>query len=77
MQINLYEMMKLIAAFAVAGTCLLLLSCGSQVENASPSDFVDGVAKALENGGDVGLSAFEWTREPSAYSFDGQQPDAE
>ncbi|MBP5539632.1 MAG: DUF1349 domain-containing protein, partial [Bacteroidales bacterium] len=64
--------MKLSNSFAVTGLCLLLLSCGSQTPKPSPSDFVDGVSTALENDGEVDLTAFEWTREPAAFSIDGQ-----
>ena len=65
-------MMKLSNSFAFTCLCLLLLSCGSQTTTSSPSDFVDGVATALENDGNVDLTAFEWTREPAAFSIDGQ-----
>ena len=34
-----------------------MLSCGNQPETSSPSDFVDGVATALQNGGNVDLNA--------------------
>ena len=67
-----YNMIKLSNSFAVTGLCLLLLSCGSQTPKPSPSDFVDGVSTALENGGEVDLTAFQWTREPAAFSIDGQ-----
>ena len=65
-------MMKLSNSFAFTCLCLLLLSCGSQTTTSSPSDFVDGVATALENDGNVDLTAFEWTREPGAFFIDGQ-----
>ena len=64
--------MKLSRILAFAGLCSLLLSCGSQPTTSSPADFVDGVAAALENGGDVDLAAFQWTREPAAFSIDGK-----
>ena len=65
-------MMKLTKPFAFLCLCLFLFSCGSQAEKSAPSDFVDGVAAALENGGNVDLAAFQWTREPAAFSIDGQ-----
>ena len=65
-------MMKLLKAFALAGACLLISSCQNQPATSSLACFVDGVATALENGGEVDLTAFQWTREPAAYSIDGQ-----
>ncbi len=53
--------MKLFNSFALTCICLLLLSCGGQTTTSSPSDFVDGVATALQNGGNVDLNAFQWT----------------
>ncbi len=67
---NLFKMMKLLKAFVLVGTCLSLLSCHNQATHSSPA-FIDGVAKALENGGKVDLTAFQWTREPAAYSING------
>ena len=64
--------MKLTKPFAFICLCLFLFSCGGQAEKAAPADFVDGVATALENGGDVDLTAFQWTREPAAFSIDGK-----
>ena len=64
--------MKLTKPFAFLCLCLFLFSCGSQAEKSAPSVFVDGVAAALENGGNVDLTAFQWTREPAAFSIDGQ-----
>ena len=69
---NLSKKMKLINAFALTGACLLLLSCRNQTSKISGTIFVDGVAKAMENGGELDLTAFQWTREPAAYSIDGQ-----
>ena len=65
-------MKNLSRSFAITCICLFLLSCGSQTTTSLPSSFVDGVTTALENGGDVDLTAFEWTREPAAFSIDGQ-----
>ena len=65
-------MMKLSNTLAFTCLCLFLFSCGNQPETSSPSDFVDGVAAALQNGGKVDLTAFQWTREPAACSIDGQ-----
>ena len=62
-------MMKLSNSFAITSICLFLLSCGGQPTTSSPTDFVDGVATALENGGEVDLAAFQWTREPAAFSM--------
>ena len=70
-------MMKLSDSFAIACFCFFLFACGNPATTSSPTDFVDGVAAALQNGGNVDLTAFEWTREPAAFSIDGQQPDAE
>ncbi len=53
--------MKLSHTFAFTCLCLFLFSCGNQPETSSPSDFVDGVATALQNGGNVDLNAFQWT----------------
>ena len=53
--------MKLSHAFAFTCLCLFLFSCGNQPATSSPSDFVDGVATALQNGGNVDLNAFQWT----------------
>ena len=64
--------MKLIKTFALTGIFLLLLSCHNQTPKMPGGDFIDGVAKAMENGGELDLSAFQWTREPLACSIDGQ-----
>ena len=53
--------MKLFNTFAITCICLFMFSCGSQPTTSSPSDFVDGVATALQNGGNVDLNAFQWT----------------
>lgn len=58
--------MKLFNTFAITCICLFLFSCGSQTTTSSPADFVDVVATALQNGGNIDLTAFEWTREPAA-----------
>ena len=63
--------MKLFKAISVIGACLLAFSCGNPAQNAADVDFVDGVTVAMVNGGEVDLSAFQWTREPGAYSIDG------
>ena len=65
-------MKNLFDSLAFTCLCLFLFSCGSQTTTSSPSDFVDGVTSALQNGGDVDLTAFQWTREPAAFSMDGQ-----
>ena len=65
-------MMKPAHSFAFTCLCLFLFSCGNPATTPAPSDFVDGVATALENGGNVDLNAFQWTREPAAFSIDGQ-----
>ena len=65
-------MIKRSNSLAITCICLFLFSCGSQPTTSSPDDFVDGVATALQNGGNVDLTAFEWTREPAAFSIDGQ-----
>ena len=54
-------MMKRSNSFALTCLCFLMLSCGSQPTTSAPSDFVDGVATALQNGGNVDLNAFQWT----------------
>jgi regulation of enolase protein 1 (concanavalin A-like superfamily) len=69
---DLYDMMKLSNFFTFTCICFFLISCGNPTTTSSPADFVDGVATALENGGEVDLTAFECTREPAAYSVDGQ-----
>ena len=48
-------MKKLSNSFVFTCLCLFLFSCGSQTTTSSPSDFVDGVATALQNGGNVDL----------------------
>ena len=65
-------MMKLSSTVAITCVCLFLFSCGNQATTPSPAVFVDDVATALENGGKVDLTAFQWTREPAAFSIDGQ-----
>ena len=65
-------MMNSIKALAVTGTCLLLLSCGNKTDNTAQPDFLDGVTQAMEKGGNVDLTAFQWTREPASYSIEGQ-----
>ena len=64
-------MNKLMKTLAWTGACLVAFSCGNTATQSADDNFVDSVKAALENGGEVDLSAFEWTREPAAYSIDG------
>ena len=64
--------MNSVKTLAIAGICLLLLSCGNQAVKPAQSEFVDGVAQAIEKGGNVDLTAFQWTREPASWSIEGQ-----
>ena len=48
-------MKKLSNSFVFTCLCLFLFSCGSHTTTSSPSDFVDGVTSALQNGGNVDL----------------------
>ena len=63
--------MNLFKFFVLASSCLFLVSCGSQPGKSSETGFVDSVASAMENGGELDLAAFQWTREPAAYSIEG------
>ena len=64
-------MMKLVKPFAIPVLCLMALSCGQPAHDNSEDDFIDAVASALANGGQIDLSALEWTREPGAYAVKG------
>ena len=45
---------------------LILAACGNQVQKVSDSEFVDSVAEALVNCGQINLDQMQWTREPAA-----------
>ena len=64
--------MKLFNSLFLPFLCIFLASCGSQTPKSSEPGFVDGVTMAMENGGDVDLTAFQWTREPASYSIEDQ-----
>lgn len=63
--------MKLSKALSALSICLMAMSCGNEAANTAEDNFADSVASALENGGRVDLTAFQWTREPGAYSIEG------
>ena len=48
-------------------TMIMASSCA----NPSESSFVDGVTTALNQGGRVTLESMEWTRDPQAFSING------
>ena len=62
-------MMKLTNLFILASVCLLALSCGNGSPDSADDVFVDNVVSALANDGRLDLTAFQWTREPGAYSI--------
>lgn len=64
-------MKKLVKILSITGICLSALSCGTPATPSSDADFVDDVAAAMENGGTVDLTAFQWTREPGGFSIMG------
>ena len=45
---------------------LILAACGNRVQKVSDSEFVDSVAEALVNCGQINLDQMQWTREPAA-----------
>jgi len=45
---------------------LILAACGNPAQKVSDSEFVDSVAKALANGGQINQDQLQWTREPAA-----------
>ena len=63
--------MKRFKSFSFISICLIVLSCGSPDRKALVDDFVDSVASALAGGGQIDLSAFQWTREPDSYAISG------
>ena len=48
------------------GLCLCAVSCGTPSQKASDVEFIDSVAEALTNGGQIDLNQLQWTREPAA-----------
>ena len=48
------------------GLCLCAVSCGTPSQKASDVEFIDSVAEALTNGGQIDLNQLQWTRKPAA-----------
>jgi hypothetical protein len=46
--------------------CLIVVACGNPARKTADSEFVDSVAEALDNGGQINLDQLQWTREPAA-----------
>ncbi|MBQ9889725.1 MAG: DUF1349 domain-containing protein [Bacteroidales bacterium] len=52
------------------GICLFAVTCCNPSRNTSDDEFIDSVAEALANGGQVDLNQLQWTREPAAYEIE-------
>ncbi len=58
--------------FSLLATSLLLVACGpSTTKNETDMEFVDQVKVALADSGRIDLNALQWTREPGAFSING------
>ena len=58
--------------FSLLATSLLLVACGpSTTKNETDMEFVDQVKVALADSGRIDLHALQWTREPGAFSING------
>lgn len=47
-----------------------VIACGPKVSENTENEFVDDVAAALADGGNINPDAFEWTREPAGFKFE-------
>lgn len=62
--------MKTISRVLFLGLSMLMLSCGGSATKSADTQFVDGVAQALANGGEIDLSQLEWMRTPKSYTVE-------
>ena len=46
---------------------IIMASCGDPEQNNADTEFVDSVAEALANGGQINSDNFRWTREPQGF----------
>ena len=60
------NLMTNITKLLCLGFCVCLVACGNPAQKASESEFIDSVAEALANGGQINLDQLQWTREPAA-----------
>ena len=68
MKTVIYTMTNLTKIFCAA-LCIGVVSCANPSRKASEADFVDSVAEALADGGQIRPERLQWTREPAAFEI--------
>ena len=63
--------MKHLQPVCIAIVCFMAACCGGSSAAPADNEFTDAVAAALGGDGTLTLDAFQWTREPQAYSISG------
>ena len=63
--------MKHIQPVFFAIICFVAVCCGNPSADSADIEFTDAVASALGSDAPVPFEAFQWTREPQAYSISG------
>ena len=73
MKTVIYTMTNLTKIFCAA-LCICAVSCANPSRKASEADFVDSVAEALADGGQIRPERLQWTREPAAFEIKDRIP---
>ena len=58
-------------AFLIFGLCMCAASCSNRPQSNSEIEYIDSVSEALADNGTINLDHMAWTREPAAYSVQG------
>ena len=56
-----------IKSLLVGSLSIIMAACGQSGQNSADTEFVDSVAEALANGGQINWDNFQWTREPLGF----------
>ena len=64
---TIFANMNHISKLLLASIGLVIISCGNPAQNPSEAEFIDSVADALSNDGQINLDNLQWTREPQAF----------
>ena len=56
-----------IKSLLLGGLSMIMAACGQSEQNSVDTEFVDSVAEALANDGQINLDNFQWTREPRSF----------
>lgn len=59
--------MKYLKTLSILALGLIAVACGNPAHKSSEAEFIDSVAEALTNGGQINLNYLQWTREPKAF----------